>query len=814
MKSKKTTWHFLSYAIDTFFVLSLITMVISEVKGFKFHISEEAYKAMPMESFAVTITLIPCVVTVISVALGFNNDKIYGATISDINDIRGKWYFTHLHKIIVVCVLLGVHSLLFVLALKISLYCLEGISFIYAIIFSAQDISILIHSKRVVKWILKCRYLRKGKEGKLFRKNENDTFDKIVTNIMLTDGVETAFQTLKRHNIDLPNMFEYLMGLQNDFLQIALKNRSINPSQQLYLPSDVPVTDAIKHGYENVSAAISKRLDKRLDSKALQNKYIQVANSLFLLRHLCKDIGMKDEENEEIDLIITDFLISYGTKRESPIGVSTIVYMLATTLNSGELWFAERLRDNGFSTGIIFDFKTNLLGVFTSMLIYHLLTRNVLPQEKKTKIQIFLSEPNRSRNSLHTSWLECMKDSLENASSEEILKSISEMANFYDSVFDGTFDFCGDGKRLYSDTKDGFTKRDLFHNWLLMVFKSLPYSAFPNKAFEDAMNSLDEQNKKELAEELSERWLAGEELRSGIDYSFLSFCENGEINENRLFDGKSASKKMLVEKLVEFRAAHYRTEYEKNAINISEKELKDAFGMIRNEFDGALKNANFFDSKLSVENGQIHCEDYSLKGNEWKKQLQLFSAQIPSLLSLIIEYEIKEKVCGLNNIEEDEIEKLFEAIEGIDADRTSCWCWQKDYLPNIDSELKEKITSSNIKYVPHIRPLAFWRDGTIRFNAAIDMGDSFAIPYSRAEIEEIIKDHYQPCENGLYRYSEVENDEKHSFTVTRKELTEYLQKTLMHVRLTFRYNVSVDSKNVVLIDKKINWGALLSKPKN
>lgn len=118
MRNKIFSKHLLSYVFDGALSLGLLILSILEWLVLRKVIGVEIYGSLPMESYAVTITLIPCVVTIVSAVLGLSKEKIYGVTIAEIGELRDSFYFVHLHKMLVVCVLLGMHSLLFGFGLK------------------------------------------------------------------------------------------------------------------------------------------------------------------------------------------------------------------------------------------------------------------------------------------------------------------------------------------------------------------------------------------------------------------------------------------------------------------------------------------------------------------------------------------------------------------------------------------------------------------------------------------------------------------------------------------------------------------------
>ena len=217
MRKKIFSKHLLSYVFDGALSLGLVILSILEWPVLRKVIGVEIYGNLPMGSYAVTITLIPCVVTIVSAVLGLSKEKIYGVTIAEIGELRDSFYFVHLHKMLVVCVLLGMHSLLFGFGLKICLYYLEIASFAYAVIFSVQEISVFVHSRRELKSIFRKRYLYDAENNYLFRKTASKTFKTMSQNLVVTEGIEIAYDNFKDDNNDYA-LIEYLMAMQNQYL--------------------------------------------------------------------------------------------------------------------------------------------------------------------------------------------------------------------------------------------------------------------------------------------------------------------------------------------------------------------------------------------------------------------------------------------------------------------------------------------------------------------------------------------------------------------------------------------------------------------
>ena len=797
MKSKKTTWHFLSYAIDVLFVLLLITAVILEVMGFKFHISEEAYKTMPMESFAVTITLIPCIVTVISVALGFNKDKIYGATISDINDIRGKWYFTHLHKMIVVCVLLGTHSLLFVHSLKISLYFLEGIYFIYAIVFSVQDISILVRSKSVVKGVLKHRYLRKGKEGELFKETANDSFETIVLNILMKEGIKTAFETLKRHSANPYDLVDYLLDKQNRYFRNVEENMAKNRPNKVDLLGEVSIAEIIDRGYDNIRIVISGELDKKLNPVELQKRYYALTGPLFKLHRLCGALGLEAKEKDKVNALVSYYGIYSASDFDNPIGISVIVYMLANTLNKGDPWFLKLLRDDDWLPMEFFQFGEQPIGFFACMLMNHLSIKSIWIDNEKQAIEAVLDEKSKGLNADGSKWRYWMQETPKRTKQENISKSISTFLRYYNSVPESVFDF--DGSRITNvhNGNDTFKKEDLFHDWLLLVFASArAYS--PTIDLSKILSDLVPSDKEALAEELSENWFEEGKLKEDIDQSFLDFLGLRRLEfkiVNHLFKG-------VIEQLANFHDDFYHAKERKPQCD--DGDLDKDNRLIADEFEKALKANPFYDSTIDASNGTSVTLFKMIWSYNYKSGLMSFLGQIPSQLDRRIDEAVDVAAFKKEKSDITAPDDIAKWILDLKPEFESTAYWTQAYLDNENNRYREEIGNLNLKKVPNLTSEVYWREGAIRFNAKIDEKTSLIRRLDNDEIESIIQRYYKPFENGLYRYYDIGDNDKHSFYITKGELIKRLKSTNYYVFLSFRYVVSVDKDKTLLIEHKLD----------
>ena len=104
--------------------------------------------------------------------------------------------------------------------------------------------------------------------------------------------------------------------------------------------------------------------------------------------------------------------------------------------------------------------------------------------------------------------------------------------------------------------------------------------------------------------------------------------------------------------------------------------------------------------------------------------------------------------------------------------------------------------------VQGLYPGIYGKKGGIRFNAVIDKNLTIIRSLSNDELEKVVENEYKPFDNGLYRYSEIENDKKRDFYVTKSQLIEYLSKSIICVCIVFKSSILVDRKLVKTFFKK------------
>lgn len=793
-KMNKKQTRLFSFFFDLIAFLVLLLFVLLDLFIFKVKISD--YDLKFRELSAIVVTLVPCIITVVSISLSISKEKIYGVTINEITELRGRFYFTFFHMILITCGIIGIYSLLSAFNARIGIYCLEFISFIYSIIFSAQEVPILVHSKWAIKRILNKNYLQINRQDQIFEKESSKIFNTMITSIILTEGIDTAFNLLNKKDRNSQELLDYLLTMQNTFFWNVLDDISTDKSSPTDLYKDISISDAIDAGYENITKFVSNYSKTDIGTKLEAKKYYQITRSLFSLHELCSLLGLQKKESKEIISMISGSSIFTFLGQKNRFGISPIVCMLATTLNDGKTWFVRFLRDNDFFPSTIFDFEKCPIGIFVCMMLNHLIVKKVLSEDEEKELIFFIDEPVKGLNADGSTWKKLMAQSIEFGKKESVVESIIALLRYYDSVDEGIFYFHGTRKLAVYNGDDDFTKQDIFHDWLLLVFAS-SYNDLSEIYFNKTLDKLNIEEKKILSEELSENWLDQGKLKKDIDTTFLQrfgiefpfeFCENNlALN--------------MINQLIKFHDSFYREKFN-NYINSDVTSLQDSKKTIVKKFEEVVSKNFFFDPKLSVEKEMEKCFRFTIRAHDYEKILELYLGQLPDSFMRMINEPLKKEFGKERFYEKNIDDQIAKKITEFKPEFVSSMYLLNSYSFDKRNKYSIQIESLGMLGVRGLYPGIYGKREAIRFNAIVDKELTTIRALSNEELEKIIENEYKPFDNGLYRYSEIENDKKRDFYVTKTQLINYLRKSIFFVCIIFKSSIRINKHLIKPFFKK------------
>lgn len=768
--------------LDEIFLTTIVVIVCLD--GIFFRKIMNYHNIFPLMPDLVTV-LLPSVMTIISISLSLCKEKIYGKTINDINEIREGLYFSFLHIVFIVCALFAFYALINMLDLRIASYVLELITLVYSIMFLYQEISLLIKSKSIIKRILKKRFKKRGATFELMSQKKEKTFYDMIQNIVLEEGIKTAFDLLNQKGNEEKTL-DFLLETQNDYFKMAIEDLQLINSSTFENHKEIKFLTAVNIGYENITQILANSSDFGCNLEISENINHYIVGTILRLHEICVKTSMLEKEKKKLDKIISDYLLFHTSKCELDNATAVIILLCIATIQNGETWFIRFLRDNNFGPTDIFDFELCPIGLFLSMLLAHILQNNILLETEKQKIQDFLLEPTDGLNSFGTNWCESVEMMLEGSNPHEVAKSINKFIIFFKSLKTNEIYLFGNKKKLCYGEENSFTLEDVFSQWIeILLFSSQCH--WYDFSLNEIIDGLDENDKGCLFNILSNKWIINGELNKDIksifldtfiikkNFSFKKYSFNREILNSLLEFYNNVNKERIARKMEH---DDNLAEQKQDVINLAEQ---------------TILNNDFFDRNLPLDEKIVFYKfqiyDFDFK-SKIISQLKLLPRFFMRIINDEIEKQVRQEKRRKYQLTDDDAKKILDLKPEFTTELFIVNQYEGKYFSEI-SELSLK-DSSGIT-TPHI----YFKEGAIRFNAEIIENQTIVRRLANDELEEIIQNNYQPLNNGLYRYSEYRCD-ANSFLVTKEELKKYLEGQIMSVQIAFKMKVVVDENNCLI----------------
>lgn len=742
------------------------------------------YSLFPFLSDLILI-LLPTAITIISVSLSLTKEKIYGATLNEINEIRGGMYFSFLHSVIIMCVIFLVYSSIYVFDLRIASYVLGVATWAYSLIFLYQEISLLIKSKSTIKRILKKRFKERGATFELMSQKKEQIFYKMIQNIILTEGVKTAFDLLNKKGNEGKTL-DFLLESQNDYFEEAIEDLPLENFSVCEKNIEANILTAVDVSYENITQLLANSSDFGCNLEISENINHYIVGTILRLHEICVKTSMLEKEKKKLDKIISDYLLFHTSKCELDNATAVIILLCIATIQNGETWFIRFLRDNNFGPTDIFDFELCPIGLFLSMLLAHILQNNILLETEKQKIQDFLLEPTDGLNSFGTNWCESVEMMLEGSNPHEVAKSINKFIIFFKSLKTNEIYLFGNKKKLCYGEENSFTLEDVFSQWIeILLFSSQCH--WYDFSLNEIIDGLDENDKGCLFDILSNKWIINGELNKDIksifldtfiikkNFSFKKYSFNREILNSLLEFYNNVNKERIARKMEH---DDNLAEQKQDVINLAEQ---------------TIKNNDFFDRNLPLDE-KIVFYRFQIYDFDFKSKIISQLKLLPRFFMKIISDEIKKQARQEKREKYQLTDNDAEIILYFKPEFTTEMFIVNQYEGKYFNEINElNLKESNGITTPHV----YFKAEAIKFNADIIENQTIVRRLTNDELEEIIQNNYQPLSNGLYRYSEYRCD-ANSFLVTKEELKKYLEKQIISVQIAFKMKVVVDDNNCLI----------------
>lgn len=744
------------------------------------------------EVFIVSTTLLPCIVTILSISLSVSNEKIYGAKLSEIKDLRSPFYFGFYRVALITCVAFAFNILLKLLGLGVSLFFLEVIALVYCVIFILQDVPVLARSDRKIAKLLRNYYKKIVLEKHFYLNKRHEVFTRMVTNMLLTRGLKEAFCALNSPTVDETELISDLLKIQNNYFWDIKHNISSRQLSGIENYCDNSLIRVINAGYDNVDALAFSAEPLFFENDFNEDQRNMVTASIYKLHIICKTLKLQEIEQSKMKAMLSGSWTCQKSYKEKNAAVDVILHMVLSTINEGDTWFLRLLRDDTEGLSLLFS-SDNPLGYFISMIVYHFANKRFLVDEGN-RIKAFLGEPEKGINSDGFSWRTAMSKSMYYVRKEQMIKWLPWFLSYYEIVKEAAQHSHGNNRRRSFDADEVFAINTVVRNWLLMVCESCKRSFFGKEDFNVFEEPLDSYQRSAVAEELSKNWVDGNSIKNNIDASFLVFYEL--ILPDTSISNLMSSR--LKEAMAEYPRHFYSTKLDealKNRPNL-DRLLSDTLTGIRD----VTKSNPFFDATIGADNAKqlsICAKVFVDSQGKWLEEiLGIFSKR----LNHFLETEILQKVPA-TTIPKGELKSQTEmrVLNFNPHYVTSGNCFFGALETNCERFLKIRNRMVKIDDIGDISNICSKKKG-IRLNVFIGEERPIIRKLTAEEVDQFLRSDCQNLGDGKFCYVRYLGEENERVVLTKSELEQYIQATVYCADLNYRCKVELVPEKIMRLE--------------
>lgn len=385
---------------------------------------------------------------------------------------------------------------------------------------------------------------------------------------------------------------------------------------------------------------------------------------------------------------------------------------------------------------------------------------------------------------------------INNYNPDLLVNSIFTLLKYYDSVNDSTFYFHGQTKKMFYSSNEDFTKKNIFHNWVLLLFW-LSYYNYLNLDIDlqSIYENLCYSDKEILVNEISENWIDFDSdnirLKDNIDINFFKYysIELNFLNNSQLY-------KSLIDDFVKIHDSYFKSVVKESCKIDFSSESKSIIDI----FNKMNKN-DLFDKDLTFDDNSRKYYKILLPNDKFNDIFKSYLKNIEESIKNHIRSEVKEKLSiddiSYGALTDDDVAKIIE----FKPEFTSAYRKLQNYSDNENNKYAKAIKLLKIKGID-VFPNLYWKIKAISFKIELVNNIEMIRRLTNEEIDDIIDKQYKPFDNGLYRYNKYANDSKTSFYVTREELKSYLFNDNILVFIPFNFIIQIDNKDILSLNVK------------
>ena len=768
---------FLNYHISTYLfdLVLLSTLVILFL--FK-------CKLPSIDCFNVTtniiISLIPALMTIITLAIQIQNEPIYGITLREFERLRKGFYFILVHMVMIFVSIFVFETFFTFVDFKFGLMALNVVSVIYSVIFIFQEIPIFIKSDFFVNRVMK----RIISNIEISNQEKYSNGQKAITYMLMTYGLNEAYSKLFTKKTNKKEMLQRLINFELDYYKKVLDTLLDGDEKEKVTYCRVNVIDAVDISYRDLMGLFDK--DNELNVSLLDNDYYGLVNLTFCLKKVTDKLGYSDKNNENLKMLINRLHLQKFSKNfdEMLEVYRYLILMSIFTIRNGEKWFIMQIRDTDFAP-LFFDIENYPFVYFLTMYMCFFINSSAVSEKEKENIKSFLSENSKGINSAGYKWIDKIRESLRNnMDGNAYLNGIKKIIRLKELIPESYYDITPKYGGMFTiDDSTHFGNKLLFDYCLQILFFNYLHN-IKEQDVEGFINSLSIENKKKIFRVFEDKFMNLQTRDFSNSLYMMIFNEQPNINMvfNKLYNA--------IDKI---RTDELTIEYESNGENkFDSNKIENIKKTIDIELPKIFKAIEFNDDSLMVQKDKMLYFSLLLDVNDYDQLLNLYLKHLDSSIDFEVRKEIESKTDSIeisgykyNKSDIDDIIKF-----------KPMYCGDRYRLDmTITNEQKEAFKSIKVISRDLIPLDTFLQEGAVRLRYVYCPNESIPRRLKDEEIEEMIRRDY-PINNGYYRYSKYKGSSFDNFYVTKEKLISYLYDRYVFVPIVYCSKIAVDKSKI------------------
>ena len=746
----------------------------------------------------IVISLVPAIITTISISLQIHDDSVFEVKIRDYQRIRTNMHFDLLHMVLVSVVCFVFELFASVLYRPFAGLVLALVAGAYSLLFAVLELPILMKNERTILKILKNYWLKNVTNKTQFKE---EVFDDAIKNYVTTRGVKEAFKLFRSKKISDDSTLFMLLSRQNEFLIKCEEKVDCYKTNNFMGVGDTNLTTILPNVYNSIGdlCNLNDEFNYSVFDKNGQDVYL-LANLCYLTKNLSQKAGYSQEKTiDRFKRIFWNYHWVFDkTKNAGFIDnlIATMVNWNLTDNKEGNLWFFKAFRDNDYPS-LIYEFEKEPLMYVLMMLSCFVFNSVHVGKEVKDRIDRFMDEKTGGLNSDGTPLRKKIADSIDRSfNGDNIDVHFAGLKRFIDigmNMRQNAFDIYPSGLKFVTvDDSVHFSVNLIIKYWFeILLFHE--YVVCDSDDVYERLNKLPENHKEAINRAIEERLLKdGQTIDQNIKTPFFDFVFKGVSRKS------SSPNIAIVNALIHFKNEMNTKKYNEIHKSIDDQvliDIKAKEDQMICEIISAFKTGQNLDKNSFIEySSTIRLEGES---DELIDLLGVSLKQLPHTINSIISSLIKESsipciACDDRRYTKEEVEDILELKPEIAKD---LWRLKLSCDPN----QLERLESFNPKTEAYLPRRSFAKRRAISFEVQYNKLASMPRKATDREVNEIIDNEYIPV-NGLYSFSRYKGTKTDSFLVTREDLFEKISDRIVFVPVVIRVAVNVNKDEIIVFE--------------